>query len=328
MILKPADYISKAKKACRFIFRIGKKYLANEPYIPKEIPVLSIEITNTCNSKCVFCANISMKRRKEYLDTGLFRKVVDQYILMGGDIINFNCLIGEPLLDPHLLERIRYVKSFPQIRSLTFFSTLQWLHRYDIKEFIASGVDTIYISLTLSGREKYKEFYGVDHYDHVIKNLVALIEENNRSANKMGIELSIKPTDENINNIRRHADFTMIDKLLQGGASRALDEMGLGVHDFSSVVKLPTYLRKRPLYPRNRRPCRLLYDHLKIFSNGKVGLCVCSDYEANSDLIVGHVQDGNLSDIWRGDKVRQIRDNWRVKNIVPGLCKKCGAYVY
>ena len=72
-------------------------------------PYLSIEVTNVCNSRCVFCPNKIMKRARQHLDMRLFEKTVNEFVAMGGTNMSFNCCMGEPLLDPYLLERARYV---------------------------------------------------------------------------------------------------------------------------------------------------------------------------------------------------------------------------
>ena len=292
------------------------------------VPVLSVEITNVCNSRCVFCPNAIMKRRKEHLDMPLFKQGVDQYFEMGGTRVNFNCLVGEPFLDPHLMERIAYVRSHSQVESLTFFSTLQWLHKWDVDAIVSSGITALFVSVVLSGRDKYREFFGVDHYEQVLSNIDLLVEAIRKNNNDMTLELSLKPTGERAEQIVSHPDFIRIEGLTGGKATKALEEMGMGVHDYSGKVRLPHSLRRRPLYPRYKRPCRLLYDHLKIFSNGNAGLCVCSDFEADSGLIIGNCRQSTVEALWNGDNAESIRRAWKETNQVPAICKSCRAYVY
>jgi radical SAM protein with 4Fe4S-binding SPASM domain len=62
-----------------------------------------------------------------------------------------------------------------------------------------------------------------------------------------------------------------------------------------------------------------------IFVDGKLGLCGCRDYNADSELIVGDIRKESLQEIWRSDKVRMLREKfWKGKQ--PEICKTCTAY--
>ncbi len=88
-------------------------------------------------------------------------------------------------------------------------------------------------------------------------------------------------------------------------------------------MTLPAYLKRRPLIPRPFRPYRLLYAGLIVYSNGRVGTCACRDFEASSDLILGHVDEHALGDLWRGNKLARLRSDWRTRNRVPDICRLC-----
>src|SRR6185295_12102345 len=170
--LSSMAFTKKVKRVWGFIYRYTVSYFEKGRFTAPSIPRLSIETTNVCNAKCVFCANPVMQRDKEPLEVTKFKKAVDEFVALGGTAIDFNATIGDPLLDPYLLERARYVKQFPQFASLGFVTTLQWLHRYDLNEFFESGITWLSISTTLSGREKYLEFFGVDKYEPMLTNMV------------------------------------------------------------------------------------------------------------------------------------------------------------
>lgn len=319
------NFSNTSKRIFLFFVRFAKRRIRKLEILPQ--PILFIEVTNVCNSKCVFCPNKIMKRTRQHLDMALFKKAVDEFVTMGGVNISFSPCIGEPLLDPYILERARYIKQFPQIKSLGFLTTLQWLHKFNIDEFFEARFTKLCISTMLLGREKYMEFFGVDNYEQTFKNIIRLIDENKKRQNKIIIDLSIKPT-EPIRVIINHPDFKLVDKLMDGKLLIQAKNMGLCVDDWCGTVKLPLYLRKRPLYPKLFRPCRLFCNSLIIFSNGKVGLCVCRDFETNSELILGDMRKDSLKEIWEGQKHTTLYDNWREENIIPAICKRCSQYIY
>jgi radical SAM protein with 4Fe4S-binding SPASM domain len=257
----------------------------------------------------------------------LFKKAVDDFISMQGTTIDFNTTVGEPLLDPYLLERARYVRQFTQVDSLGFVTNLQWLHKFDIDEFYAAGFSWLGISTVLSGREKYLDFFGVDRYGQVIKNILRLFEENKKRKNKITLRFSIKPTDEPISAVINHPDFKTINSLSQWDLVDGLKRQTFICDDWIGSVKLPTYLKKRPLYLRLFRPCRMLYDSLIVYSNGNIGACLCRDFEANSELILGNVREMAIKETWKSSKLFNIRSGWHKNNKIPQICKRCTHYL-
>jgi radical SAM protein with 4Fe4S-binding SPASM domain len=318
------------------VFRKGSRMLrvyiehsfSKEWFQPVAVPRASFETTNVCNAKCVFCANTVMQRRKQMLDMALFKKAVDELVTMGVTEIDFNVTIGDPLLDKKLLERARYVRQHPQFKTLGFVTTLQWFHLFDFDEFVDAGFTWLSLSITLSGREKYKEFFGVDCYDKMLENLTSLLEKNQRRGNPIGLVFSIKPTNEPRGAILEHEDFKRIAALAPVDLEQCIESTGAYVDDWGGAVKLPPHLKRRPLIPRWYRPCRFLYSGLQIYSNGKVGACNCRDFEADSDLILGSIEKDSLEQLWNGPQLQAMRDNWRRRNEQPNLCRTCRHYVY
>lgn len=297
--------------------------------MPPAVPILSIETTNVCNSDCVFCPNIRMKRPRQALSDELFRKAIDEHIALGGTEVDFNAVIGEPLLDPKLLERARYVRKHAQVRSLGFTTTLQWLHRFPIGEFFAVGFDWLSISTVLSGAQRYREFFGVDLYGTMLNNLETLLRENQSAGRPIRIHIGLKPTPDPLESVLQHPDYRRIRELYGPDLDRHVQgEESLYVDDWGGAVALPDHLSRRPLIPRNHRPCRLLYKGPVIFSNGSVGACSCRDFEAQGELILGHIGRDSLADLWNGTRISEIRSGWLKENRIPELCRGCRHYLY
>jgi radical SAM protein with 4Fe4S-binding SPASM domain len=293
---------------------------------PRTIPDINVENTSICNSHCVFCANDLMKRPRQAMKEEVFKKTVDEAIALGSGAINFSVMIGDPLLDPQLLERARYVKSFPQVWDMGFTSTLQWLHRFDLNEFFNCGFTWITVSTTLSGPEQYRKFFGVDKYDQMLANLVALLEENNRRNRPILVILSIKPTPEPRKNILNHPDFLRVQALTEQDLRKMVKREEFFVFDWGGSVSLPSYLRPLPLWPRRRRPCGRLLRSLMVYSNGKVGACDCVDFDADSELILGNVAETSLGEMWEGQRLKELRSNWRAGKYIPEICSRCHMY--
>jgi MoaA/NifB/PqqE/SkfB family radical SAM enzyme len=321
--MRPAVF---ARRALGFGRRWVLAYLERGRFEAPPVPHLSIETTNVCNADCVFCANRVMTRRKGPLRMERFAEVVDQFVALGGTRIDFNVTIGDPLLDPHLLERARYVRRYPQVAGLGFLTTLQWLHRFDLGEFFGAGFTWLSISTTLSGPEAYRKFFGVDMYEPMLSNLHALIAENKRRSNPISIHIDIKPTDEPVRQVLAHADFRAVSLASGQDLAGQVRRRGFFVDDWQGAVTLPDYLKLRPLYPRAHVPCRMLYKGLTVYSNGKVGACQCRDFDASSELMLGGPGDA-LGPLWKGARLRALRERWRRDNEIPAICRSCRYYM-
>ncbi len=57
----------------------------------------------------------------------------------------------------------------------------------------------------------------------------------------------------------------------------------------------------------------------------RVGLCGCRDYNAASELVVGHIMEESLISIWQSERVRKLGEKFRQRNL-PDICSKCTTY--
>ena len=314
------------RHALRFLKHYSLSYFQRNRWIPLHAPAISVENTSVCNSRCVFCPNGIMERPRQQMKMEVFQKAVDEAIQMGSTDIDLFVTIGDPLLDAHLLERARYIKKFPQVRDVGFNTTLQWLHLFELDEFFHCGFTWVHVSTVLCGRESYRNFFGVDKYDQMLANLVELLNENNRRGKPMNVQIGIKPTPESREDILGYPDFKHVQSLIDQDLAAQIRREDFFVCDWGGTVQLPSYLRPLPLWPRAHRPCNRLFQGLMLFSNGKVGACACRDFEASSELILGSVQDNSLADMWHGEKLEQIRSDWRTGKKIPDVCLKCRSY--
>src|ERR1039457_1056870 len=99
------------KRVLKFTVRYVLAYFQPNRWTPLKVPEISIENTSVCNSRCVFCPNGIMQRPRQAMKMEVFKKAVDEAILTGTRSIDFSVMIGDPLLDPKLLERARYIRT-------------------------------------------------------------------------------------------------------------------------------------------------------------------------------------------------------------------------
>ena len=77
----------------------------------------------------------------------IFKKALDQFIQMGGSDISLTPIVGDPLIDPNLMEKIGYALETGKIKKIYFYSNGILLLKNDAyKKLIDSGLSNIEIS--------------------------------------------------------------------------------------------------------------------------------------------------------------------------------------
>ncbi len=107
----------------------------------------------------------------------LFEKAVSQYAEMGGRAVNLTPIVGEPLLDPHLMERIRAAKSYKLSVSLITNGLL--LNRLDLERLVTEGLDSIAISCAPFEEEAHRRIYRTDQYHCLLEGIKRLLSIRN-----------------------------------------------------------------------------------------------------------------------------------------------------
>ena len=131
---------------------------------------MSIELTNICNHKCVFCPHSKMTRTKRHIDDDLFFRVIQEAYDLGmrevGLFIN-----GEPFMNPKLPEYIKRVKEIGF--TYVYITTNGALATPERSAAIMdAGLDSIKFSINAGSRDTYLEIHGVDDFDTVIQNAI------------------------------------------------------------------------------------------------------------------------------------------------------------
>jgi radical SAM protein with 4Fe4S-binding SPASM domain len=281
---------------------------------------LAIEVTNICNANCSFCAYRYMKRRKYILSDGQFKYFLERYKEYGGGELKLTPIVGDPLVDRNLINKIKMAKRAKEIRHLYMYTNLIGLGNFNIKDFLLSGIDEIDVSTCICSREMYKRIFGVDRYDTVMHNLQLLLEQNKKLGHKVKINISLR-CEKPYRVVRSSPDYKYIINLY----GRHLEILDDKYDNWTGLIKLddlPRGQRFRKLKNMSE-PCSLFYKGLIIFANGDVGACWCRDVEAR--LIVGNIYKDLLEDIWKGERLRLIRENW-MEGYIPSVCRNCYQY--
>ncbi len=130
---------------------------------------LILGVTNICNAKCVFCAYPkaveSNNLQAGVMPLDIFKKAVDEWVALGGQSIDLTHTVGDPLVDPGLIDKIDYAKNQAGITKVTLTTNGILLNRNETyRRLIDLKVSEIYISTQGASKEVYAEVYGVNQY--------------------------------------------------------------------------------------------------------------------------------------------------------------------
>lgn len=294
MIKKLSRKISKARdlgfSKSRII--IANKIRRKLHMLPTVPPTVYVELTNECNLNCVMCDRGALSRKKLKMDIELFKRIIDNAAEIGVPEVKLN-RFGEPLLQPLLIDMIKYAKDKDILR--VYFTTNATLLTEEMaRKIIASGLDSITFSVDGGTAETYENIRRGARYNKVVKN----IETFARIRQELGQK---KPE-------------IVLNTILMKDTE---DEMSLVFKKWSPIVNkinvIPvgkygnvddrSGIDRGALKPE-KRVCHHPFDRLLVFWDGSVTVC-CADI--NGDLRVGNILDERLEQLWRNDKFEHIR---------------------
>lgn len=288
----------------------------------REYPlILQIETTNVCNAACVFCAYPAMQRAKGVMTMELFDKTVKDYVEMGGGPVSLTPIVGDALLDPHLMERLHILKAELLINQITMTTNAIALNRYtdDEVRFLLETLDCIQVSIGGLDDTTYRTLYGVDRLPLVkvaMDRLLALNEEITIPAN---LTFAFRTNDwkfevrfkQQLDEYRRRGVFIshIWTYANYSGVIKSDSEMNLNVIDGST---------------KKETTCVYASVHMAVCWDGRVTACGCADFEGKS-LWVGQVDESSLAELWCGEKRARILAAFQAERLPP-ICRQCTAY--
>ena len=150
-------------------------------------PRVFIEVTNICDSLCVYCPNLIQERKRGFMDIELFKKIIDDlFSKHKTKRIDFH-ILGEPLLHKKNLEMVSYICSKKKYPVTLAIATNGNLLRTDSiqKDLLNSGIDIIGISVRATDEHEFKlkvqKNNPLDYKDYIeaIKSFIRKVHEAN-----------------------------------------------------------------------------------------------------------------------------------------------------
>ncbi len=273
-----------------------------------------IETVHACNAKCAMCPGISDSRPKKPMEKSLFSKIV-QEIAPNRDMVRKVSLFrdGEPLLDPHIVERIVEMKD-AGIHCVSTTSNMSLMNEGKAEGILRSGLDVIDMSIDGFTEDTYSKIRCGLKYKTVRDNVLRFIAMRDKINPNCQIRIRFVLQQDNEHEWDEFHKF-WTDKLSEKDVvlNHPIHNWGGNLDSFSPVHKSL----------QSRVPCVAPWSLMVIFVNGLVPLCNV-DFEA--DFILGDITKQTILDVWNSKTINDVREKHLNNKASLPLCKDCNAW--
>ena len=296
---------------------------------------LAVETTNICNADCIFCAyqyQEDFRKGHGVMTDEIFERSLTQFKEMGGRKIDFTPLVGDPLVDPKIISRVKLAKDMGF--KVFFFTNGILFNRVDIESFIKTGIDSITISTGPFEKESYEKMYRTKdgQYEELIQGLKKLLTVRKTLDNKLKISILFRSNMPYKDLVELPDYKNEILPLLTEEEQRDIYVLTKGFDSWGDLIRKEDLigimdLALPPLI--KRRPCTWTFV-MMVMWDGKVRACSCrytgtESLEENDGLFIGDLNNSGLKDIWYGHEVKELRRSF-IKGSLPPVCKTCSMY--
>ena len=310
---------------------INYNYALNKEYIFNPYEWMLIETSGICNLRCKFCAYEKKVLQRIIMNDEDFCNYVNQALEIGYKKFDLTPLTGEIFVDKSAINKLKYLENNPRVLEYKIVTNLIPVNINDIDElFTLNKLKEICISLYGHDLESFLELTRgrKNDYYKLIINLkeVKRVMVKKNSALKIALR-TYRDYEFNVNNndsdlirivkeIKKNKNVFLVVNKIYSNWGGLINESDLKKSNIK-VAKIASAYKKGA--------CSLLFNKIKILSDGKVNACGCMD--ANGSLIIGELKKNKLSDILSINNMKYFNI---IKNQQSGyynkVCKQCDMY--
>ena len=259
-------------------------------------PYLQIEPTSICNYRCVFCYQTDNKFNKRssghmgHMKLATFKLLIDQ----AEGNIEFISLAsrGEPLLCPDIKEMLAYTRD--KFFNLKINTNASLMNEKISHAILESSVKTLVISADAADSALYSKLRVNGKLEKIIENIKRFQEI--RTKNYSNSKIITRVSGVKVNN------------------QQNLDHMEKFWGNLVDQVAFVNYVPWENVYQSKhsgtQTPCSDLWRRMFVWWDGKVNPC---DVDYKSKLSVGHIKNNNISELWKSDNYRKLRQQHESK---------------
>lgn len=274
------------------------------------------EISNSCNLKCDFCPQSSLKRPTHFMDKDLFESIVKQV----QPFTRLLCLhvMGEPMYHPELKEFLDICQKYKQDVAVVTNGVLL----NDSNQNLLLNPAVVQINFSLQSFENnYKGQDNKSYLERIFKFTKKAFAErpdlhiNYRLWNAESFEKALEVNERTISRIRDA--FGISEEKMKSISLLGNNLLNNLFLNLSENFDWPTM--DMP-FQSERGTCRALINQLAILSDGTVVPC-CFDCEGVIKL--GDANKESIVDILNSERAMAMFNGFKSQQLVEPLCQRC-----
>lgn len=286
---------------------------------------LRVETVNTCNNDCVICAYGDQSRPKEIMQQATFEKTVRDYVDLGGGFLSFTPLVGDFFLDRHLLDRLKFLETVPEITSLGVTTNAAMAHRFDDVDlrYILSRFAHLSISVYGVDRAEYETMTRKLTYDRMLDGI-------RRILSFAPVEVSLEFRLLNAKSKDALFDWVKQEVRPSQGARYTInsvitDYANWGIYDDANNPLSGDAKWFASQRTERRQQCLIPIFACIVYSSGNVSFCPCDNYDDAKELRIGNILQESLLEMYNSPRAIALW-NWD-EHGTPEFCKACSFHI-
>lgn len=281
------------------------------PLFPR---TMQIQTITGCNADCVFCpyGETYQGQPKGRMALELFRRIIDESSEHAVSRIS-PYLMNEPLLDPTLFDKVRYVNDRIPGAKVVITTNGHFLTPEATEAMLdlRSGIHEVYVSVQGVDREAYaRTMRGNMSLDRTLANVDQFVAEQRRRGQERP-RLWITMVDTTLIDARRAVAYWR---------SRGIDsKYTMLENEGGTIPQADRWSRSGAMSVYDN--CPRLFKQAYILFNGDMVLC-CVDYSRKQ--VLGNITKSSILDVWNGPVATEIRRRYIARELdgLP-LCGSC-----
>ena len=251
------------------------------------------------------------------------QNVVDQYIALGGKELSLIPVVGDPLVDPNIVDKIKYASSMKKLKKISTITNCINTNSNDIYALLTSGITEIEISTSGFEEDVYRRVYRSKQFHTMKKNVINILEANQKLNCPVDINIGLR-SDFKVDLTQNK--YNLINKLANK-VSQTFSYDNWSGRIKNAYLSNNMFIRSKNInFKRKYTPCSMLYVGLGVLVDGSITSCACRDLNGDSELILGNISKVSLEDAWRSKKLIRSREKWRAGKYIPKICRDCRHY--
>ncbi len=256
---------------------------------PKRV---TLELTNRCNLKCVFCPRRLMESERGDMAVSLAVKALEEMAAHTPTaLVPF--FRGESLLHPNWADILEKARSLG-LKPIQLASNASLLTEERARILLDLQIDFLSFSMDTLDPDEYKKLRGAD-YGESLGNVLRFLSLRSKRGRGPRVQVSAVKPEEASEKTAAFVDYWLpkVDRVR--------------VYREHSGDGEPGSLKTPPLPRRERRICHKVLEETAIYWNGDFALCNHDWTRRVTGQRIGNLASESIRDVWHGTRYAAIR---------------------